>query len=69
MDITIRAKYATISADKWNDIHVSLEQIDSRDFDTKEIAECVNIETFFEAHSEADIRAYVERNYDWFDQK
>lgn len=63
--INLEAKEVQVIASNYNSVGVQLE-LKEGEIDKVEIAECISIETFFDAIGEGAIRDFVEKNYDWF---
>ncbi len=70
-NIDLKLTCKKIEIDGWDcdykSIGISLDSINSSDLNNVEVAQCIELDTMFEAHSEADILSYVKANYDWFD--
>jgi hypothetical protein len=47
---------------------IEIEDVDKSVFDTKEIAECISIETFIDAIGEDIIKDHIQKYYDWFSE-
>lgn len=64
--LTLRAKTATITGYDYKAIDIEMDVNDS-EFDTEQIAKCVPIDTFCNAHDVDEIMNYLKANYDWED--
>lgn len=67
MDLEVRAQEARIATHRsTNSIYVTLEGVASEYLNNKDVAECVDIDTYFDAIGEEAIKNFVKDNYDWF---
>lgn len=71
MDLTLTCKQIEIDGYDcgYKSIVVKLDTVNISDLNTIEIAQSMDISTFFDAFGEQAIREYVESNYDWFDKE
>lgn len=66
MDLEITVGGCSVSSNYNRNVVVQLEDIDKSDLNTKEVAECIDIETYIDAIGEDTLKEHIEKYYDWF---
>lgn len=69
MDLDIDVDELQITSNSRGVITAHLEGVCENDLNTRDVAKCVDIETYIDAIGEDVLKEHIERNYDWFTEK